>query len=90
MPTRGAPPIGVTTTRDGERVECPREMKLLRRLHYLITLGLSHRRATERLNKEGFRTRRAGELHHPYILEYMRSAAYRKIEAEGIDVTATA
>ena len=32
---------------------------MLHRLHYLITLGLSHRKATERLNKEGYRTRSA-------------------------------
>ena len=86
MPAKGAPPIGMTTTRDGKRVQCPKETKMLHRLHYLITLGLSHRKATERLNKEGYRTRRGGELHHPYILGYMRSDAYRKIEAEGINV----
>lgn len=87
----GAPPIGTQWAREGGYLVInEKEIKLLRRIHYYLTIGFSHRRTIEQLHKEGFRTRRGNLFTHQTITNYRRSEAYQRIESEEEGIVAEA
>jgi site-specific DNA recombinase len=72
----GEIPFGYRLAADGIHLEAePTEQEIIARIRALSQDGLSTRRIAERLNRDGFRTRRGGAWRFQYVAAILRAGA---------------
>jgi site-specific DNA recombinase len=72
----GEIPFGYTLAADGIHLEAePTEQEIISRIRALSQAGLSTRRIAERLNRDGYHTRRGGAWRFQYVAAILRTGA---------------